>query len=406
MHRCSGPPSSGQSESPAAARSSPLGEVFARAGPSVLQAGGLSFGQRRVLQRVMACRTAALGGHLHRCTACGHGQPRYNSCRDRHCPRCQALPQARWIAARKERMLPVGHFHVVFTLPGQLRTVAMQAPERLYGLLLKSASTTLQTLAREYLGGQLGITAVLHTWTRELLVHPHVHLIVTAGALSPDGSVWTPTRRGWLFPGRRMAALFRSLILRDLEPLLAEEEVRLPRGLSGPRLLRTLWRKKWVVFAKRPFKTSAHLIEYLGRYTHRVAISDWRVLAVDESGLRFRTRQDKSCRLDDGDFVRRFLRHVLPRGFRKIRHYGLYGPGRVGRRLEQCRALLAPEEEVDAEVDAEAPDSESVVWLDELQRLTGENLRRCPACHSMSVVVEPLGRGPPGSAEAFGSAIT
>ncbi len=404
MHRCPAPSSSARPESPAAARSSPLGEVFARAGPSVLQAGGLSFGQRRVLQRVMACRTAALGGHLHRCTSCGHSQPRYNSCRDRHCPRCQALPQARWVAARKERMLPVGHFHVVFTLPGQLRTVAVQAPERLYGLLLKAASTTLQSLAREYLGGQLGITAVLHTWTRELLVHPHVHLIVTSGALSPDGSTWIPTRRGWLFPSRRMAALFRSLILRGLEPLL-EEDVRLPRGLSRARLLRTLWRKKWVVFAKRPFKTSAHLIEYLGRYTHRVAISDSRVLAVDESGLRFRVRQDKSCRLNDGAFVRRFLRHVLPRGFRKIRHYGLYGPGRVGRRLEQCRALLAPEQELGSEADAEVQDIESVDWLDELRRLTGEDLRRCPVCHSMSVVIEPVGRGPPGPVEVLGGAL-
>lgn len=372
---------------------SPLQEVFARSGGAVLETGGLAPGQVRVLGRVGRCRTAALGGHLHRCPTCGFAQPRYNSCRDRHCPLCQALPQARWIAARKERMLPVGHFHVVFTLPAQLRPVAWQKPEEVYGLLFRSASTVLQTLAQEYLGGRLGLTVVLHTWTRGLVLHPHVHCIVTAGALDPEGTLWTPARRGWLFPARRMAAFFRSAVLRGIEPLLEGGEIRLPRGQTKKRLLRVLRRRKWVVFAKRPFQTSTHLVEYLGRYTHRVAISDARVVGLDEDGITFRTREQETCRLDDETFIRRFLRHVLPRGFRKIRHYGLYAPGGAGRRLEQARALLGPEEESPDEEPKE-PEREAD-WRALLQRLTGIDLRRCPRCGAHDMVVEPLGRGPP-----------
>ena len=373
---------------------SPLREVFGRSAGAVLQAGGLSFGQARVLRHVTSCRTAALGGHLHHCTACGFDQPRYNSCRDRHCPLCQALPQARWIEGRKQRMLPVGHFHVVFTLPGQLRTVATQAPEQVYGLLFRAASTVLQTLAREYLGGQVGLTVVLHTWTRELLVHPHVHCIVTAGALDPEGTRWTPTRRGWLFPVRRMAAFFRSVVLGGVEPLLLGDEVHLPRGLSGKRLIRTLRRRKWVVYAKRPFKTAAHLVGYLGRYTHRVAISDARVLDVADGGITFRTRGEQTCRLDDASFLRRFVRHVLPRGFRKIRHYGLYAPSSVGRRLEQARVLLEPTQGEPASEEAALVEP-GTDWRALLLRLAGVDLRRCRRCGARAVVVGPLGRGPP-----------
>jgi hypothetical protein len=397
-----------------------LQEVFARSVGAVLEAGGLSFSQTRVLRRVTTCRTAALGGHLHHCTACGYEQPRYNSCRDRHCPLCQALPQARWIEGRKQRMLPVGHFHVVFTLPGQLRTVALQAPEQVYGLLFRAASTVLQTLAREYLGGQVGLSVVLHTWTRELLVHPHVHCIVTAGALDAEGSRWTPTRRGWLFPVRRMAAFFRNVVLQGVEPLLLGDEVRLPQELSGRRLLRTLRRRKWVVYAKRPlrgpsrtpplrglrrcaakatsgsclrFKTTAHLVGYLGRYTHRVAISDARVVALDEGGVTFRTRGEQTCRLDDASFIRRFVRHVLPRGFRKIRHYGLYAPSSVRLRLEQARTLLEPQQEESASEEPQREQQDD--WRALLLRLAGIDLHRCRRCGARAVVVEPLGRGPP-----------
>jgi len=195
-----------------------------------------------------------------------------------------------------------------------------------------------------------------------------------------------------------MAAFFRGVVLRGIEPLLEAGDVRLPRGQTSTRLLRVLRRRKWVVYAKRPFKESAHLVEYLGRYTHRVAISDARVVALDEGGITFRTREQETCRLDDVTFLRRFLQHVLPRGFRKIRHYGLYAPGGAGRRLEQARALLAPEEEAPDEEPEES--DQDVDWRALLQRLTGIDLCRCPCCGAHAVLVEPLGRGPPAEVTA------
>ncbi|MEM7206117.1 MAG: IS91 family transposase [Planctomycetota bacterium] len=361
--------------------------MFRRSVPVVTSVRRFSPEQERALFRAAACRTALLGGHRVRCGDCGHEEPRYHSCRDRHCPTCRALPQAEWIGRRERRMLPTGHFHVVFTLPSPLRALAVSAPRVLYGELFRAASTVLKTLGREVLGGRLGITMVLHTWTRELLLHPHVHCIVTAGALQDDGT-WRPTRGGYLFPVRRMAAMFRGEMLRGLSSAV-DDGLVLPAGLTRGVLFRRLRRRKWVVYAKQPFGKVEHLVRYLGAYTHRVAISDRRVVRVDRTGLTFRTRDRKVLRLDDARFLARFALHVLPSGFRKIRHYGLYAPSSVRRLLPAARACLggsAPQEE-----------DEVVEAIEVLVALTGVDPRLCRSCGSDRVerlMLPPVRAGP------------
>ena len=366
-----------------------LADVFARSVDDVLRCRPFSFPQARVLRRVASCRTPALGGHRVVCSACGHAESRYHSCRDRHCPTCQALPQARWIAQRERRVLPIGHFQVVFTLPGQLRPFAVRYPRVIYDLLVRAASKVLLTLGREVLGGRLGLTVVLHTWTRELLLHPHVHCIVTSGALSEDAESWTEARKGYLFSIRRMAAMFRARLLTPLTAMLDDGALQCPPGTRRTALLRRLWRARWVVYAGRPFGKVAHLVRYLGRYTHRVALSDHRVVRIDSDGLVFKAREGKVCRLGDEEFLARFARHVLPSGLRKIRHYGLYAPSSIARLLPAARALVSePEQSPEAEVEVEVEaDSTSVDPMETLRLLTGFDPRLCPACGE--AVMEP-----------------
>jgi len=370
-----------------------LADVVRTYGPAFVQSRGLRPEQRKALRDIERCRTAALGGHLDVCTACAYEQPAYNSCRNRHCPKCQSLAQARWIDKRIERLLPVHYFHVVFTLPSELRAVATRSREAVFDLLFASASQTLLALGRDpkRLGGELGVTMVLHTWTRELHFHPHVHAIVTGGGLSDDDARWMPARKDFLFPVRVMGALFRGKMLAALERAHARGHI----DLAGVDL-RTLRSKSWVVYAKRPFGGPEQVIRYLGRYTHRVGISNQRLVSMDERGVTFRTKDGNAITVPGREMLARFVQHVLPPRFVKIRHYGLHAASHAKTRLEVARQRIAP---AAATPEPVAASDELADWQELLLRLSGVDMRRCPACHQPALVRTALpdarSRAPP-----------
>lgn len=346
-----------------------------------------------MLTAISRCRTAALGGHVEVCRSCGHEQPAYNSCRNRHCPKCQCLAQERWIAARSERLLPVRHFHVVFTLPSELRALCRKWPSVLFEALFRCASETLLELGQSRLGATLGVTMVLHTWTRDLRFHPHVHAIVTAGGLGQHGD-WRHVRE-YLFPVVVMGELLRGKMLERLRQAYRRRGLRTSSEPEDPqafdRLLARLAQIKWLVYAKRPFRCIEHVLGYLGRYTHRVAISNGRLVNVTANTVTFRTKEGKTHAVTPVEFLRRFLQHVLPDGFKKIRHYGLYaGSGEAKR--EHARSRLT----VDMAQRAERLPART--WQELLRELTGRDIDRCPRCGGVLERV-PLehraARGPP-----------
>ena len=342
----------------------------------------LSPRQRKALRDIVLCRTPALGGHEDMCDSCGHIEGGYNSCGNRHCPKCQALAQGRWIEERKERILPVHHFHLVFTLPAPLRPLALASQREVYDLLFRTASATLNAIARDErrLGGTPAVTAVLHTWNRELGFHPHIHAVVSGGGLSPDGR-WIPSPREFLFPVRVLSRLFRGKFLDGLRRLVEAGKVRLPAGMDFPKVLAALYRQEWVVYAKAPFAGAEHVFEYLGRYTHRVAISNERLVSMGDTGVCFRTRDGKTKTLPPEEFLRRFLLHVLPKGFKKIRHYGLLAPSAVNTRLPEARAAIERQGLARPRSPEPAPPKASVAE---------EEPRPCPACGKgrMSIRIE------------------
>ena len=321
--------------------------------------------QKKALRDILACRTSALGGHVNVCDHCGHEVPCYNSCRNRHCPKCQSLAQARWIERRKDRILPTHHFHLVFTLPAQIRPLAKKHPKQVYDLLIKAAANTLKTIAKDelHLGATPAITVILHTWTREMRFHPHVHVIISGGGLTQDGR-WIATSKDFLFPVRVLSRCFRRKFLDGLSLLVEKDQISIPSSMNFEKTIRRLERKEWVVYAKRPYGGTGHVFEYLGRYTHRVAISNQRLLRLDQDGVTFLTRDGKNLTLPPGEFVRRFLLHVLPRGFKKIRHYGLLAPSAVKHRLPLARQRIE-EAEADRSETIEAPDTTSDPLLEE-----------------------------------------
>jgi putative transposase/transposase-like zinc-binding protein len=296
----------------------------------------------RVLRDLEHCRTPALGKHLYRCQDCGSEVPLYNSCLNRHCPTCQGPAQYRWIAQRQHRLLNTSYFHVVFTLPAVLRAVVFAHRKALLNLLFSSVAHTLNTFAADpkRLGAQLGFTLVLHTWTRELLFHPHLHCIVTAGGLSAAARRWIALPdEDFLFPVTALSKVFAGKFLHGFIALCNTGEI----NLSAPharKLVREAKRQGWVVYAKKPFGGPTQIINYLGRYTHRVAISSTRLLSIGDHRIVFRTRGQQTCSLTPEEFIRRFLLHVLPHQFFKIRHYGLWAPGNVTTRLRRAQELL------------------------------------------------------------------
>jgi len=377
------------------ARRPDLGAIVRAHGEALRGSRPLAAVQRRALRAIGSCRTSALGGHLERCDRCGATRAVYHSCRNRHCPRCQALARTRWVEARRAELLPVPYFHVVFTLPHALNPLAQARPRLVYALLFRCAAGTLQSFARDprHLGGQLGFTAILHTWGQNLGQHVHLHCVVTGGGLAGDGARWIPARRGFLFPVRALSKVFRGKYLAALREASACGQ--LPPDLSGRELLRRLGGTPWVVYAKPPFGGPEQVLAYLGRYTHRIAIGNERLLALCDGHVHFRWRdyadrhRAKVMALPAEEFLRRFLLHVVPAGFQRIRHFGLLANRRRPRALARCRALLG------APAPAPPPPRETAVEI--LRRLTGRDLLQCPVCGEGTL--RPLAHLAPGAPE-------
>jgi len=346
----------------------------------------LSTKQQRVLDDIERCRTAALGGHLDRCIECDYEKPAYNSCRNRHCPKCQALAQEKWIAAQEGRTLDLQHFHVVFTLPEQLRSLARFAPRVVYEALFHAASRTLLEFGeRRHM--TIGATLVLHTWTRDLRLHPHVHAIVSGGGLSLDKMRWVATPRRFLFPIAAMAIVFRAKMLDELRAAYQRDDFARFDDFADPEafdvLVRTLAKVDWHLYAKRSFKKATHIIKYLGRYTHRVGLSNSRLLSVDARAITFRTKGLGKATVTPVEFLRRFVLHVLPDGFHKIRHVGLNASATKRARVRSLLQLTTPIER-------------DVVWHQLLFDLTGRDSTRCPHCAARLMQFPvPRMRGPP-----------
>jgi len=354
-------------------------DIVRRKRVALEQSTHLSTAQRRVLTDIARCRTAALGGHLDVCQRCGFEHPAYNSCRNRHCPKCQALAQQKWIERQRQRLLDVPHFHVVFTLPAELRSLTAFAPTVMLPLLFSCASATLQAFAQRRLNATLGITMVLHTWDKQLGFHPHVHAIVTAGGSRPDGS-WASSQRQFLFPVVAMARVHRGKMRAALRSAERDGLFKDFDGFDDPeafdQLLRTIGKKNWHVYAKRSFDQAKHVVEYLGRYTHRVALSNGKLLEVTNDRVVIRTRGDGRAAMSPVELLRRFTRHVLPKGFHKIRHFGLYAQRPVD--------PLA------------ASPSIHITYVQQLCRLTGRDITRCPRCAgALSPRPLPTARAPP-----------
>jgi hypothetical protein len=368
-----------------------IGALFRRHGDAFRETHALGAMERRALRDISVCRTGALGGHRDVCAQCGCEREVFNSCRNRHCPKCQALRQARWVSARMQRALPVPHFHVVFTLPAELRELVHVHEAMLLDLLFASASEALLQLAADpaRLGGLLGLTAVVHTWGRNLTFHPHLHCIVTGGVLHLDQS-WVDSSENYLLPVKVLGRLFRGKFMGGLVQLFHQGKLAVtPRtpdrvaSLLEPaafaRLKNDLYGHDWVVYTKAPFKKPDALFHYLGLYTHRVAISNHRILDVDDHHVTFRTRDKNTCQLPPLEFLRRFLQHVLPRGFVKVRHFGLYAAGNVNHKLPAARSAIQIQSPPVPDSSPSSP-IPALDWRDFFRQLTGIDLGECPHC--------------------------
>ena len=389
-----------------------VADIFraAGAGYRAAQAGHLSLAQLKVMSAIQNCRTAALGGHVEGCDDCGHLRIAYNSCRNRHCPKCQGAAARAWLAEREADLSPVGYFHVVFTLPAEVADIAWQNKAVVYDLLFRAASETMTTIAADprRLGARIGITAVLHTWGSAMTHHPHVHMIVPGGGISLDGRRWVASRAGFLLPVRVLGKLFRRVFLSCLLELHAAGKLAFfgaQADLADPRTfahqLAPLRRKRWVVYAKPPFAGPEAMLAYLARYTHRVAISNRRLISLDETGVTFRykdyrrtgPKRQQVMTLDTHEFIRRFLLHVLPRGFHRIRHYGLLATSTRKASIARARQLLAV-----------SPPSEPAEPTE-----PSDPLPPCPCCGGRMRIIETFARwsqprGPPQTSTPTGTA--
>jgi hypothetical protein len=371
-----------------------VADIFRRYGEVYRQqhAASLSTAQRRVMTAIEVCRTAALGGHLERCDCCSHERPCYDSCGDRHCPKCQSLARAEWVEKRTSEVLQTHYFHVVFTIPEQLTAIAYQNKDLVYSVLFRATAETLSTIAADpqHLGAEIGFFAVLHSWGQNLLFHPHLHRVVPGGGISPDGTRWISCRPNFFLPVQVLSSLFRRLFLKYLQEAFdvgklqffsSLQELQDPQAFT--RHLDLLRNMKWVVYAKPPFAGPQQVVDYVGRYTHRVAISNHRIVDIEDGHVKFNWRdyrdnnQQKTMTLTTDEFIRRFLLPVLPSGFHRIRYYGFLGNRHRKEKLERCRQLLgmAPPKESSAEPAIQED------YRDRYERLTGRSLRECPVCH-------------------------
>ena len=339
------------------------------------------------MKELAVCRTAALGGHVDQCDQCGHSQPSYNSCRNRHCPKCQAAARGKWLEARQAELLPVGYFHVVFTLPEEIAQVALQNKAVLYELLFRASARTLQEVAADprHLGAEIGFLSVLHTWGQNLLHHPHVHCVVPGGGISPDGKQWIASPKNFFLPVRVLSRVFRGKFMEELRRAWRRGELSFHGSLERfrddrefQRLIDGAYRREWVVYAKPPFGGAEQVLKYLARYTHRVAISNSRLVSMDDERVTFDWKDYArgggwaTMTLLAVEFLRRFLLHVLPSGFQRLRRYGFLANGHGKSKLELCRRLLQP-----PSADSAAAPAESVAEANP----EGEaGLPVCPAC--------------------------
>lgn len=375
-----------------------VAEIFRRHGDAYrqAQAGHLGRTERRVMGAIVACRTAALGGHVERCADCGVIRVAYNSCRNRHCPKCQGLARAEWLAERQAELLPVPYFHVVFTVPAAIGAIAFQNKAMVYAILFRTAAEALRTIAADprHLGAEIGVVAVLHSWGQTLQHHPHVHCLVPGGGLSADGTSWVACRPGFFLPVRVLSRLFRRLFLQQLQAAHAAGELAFFGDLAGladeaafAQHVAELQRTDWVVYAKRPFAGPEQVLAYLGRYTHRVAIANSRLVSFDDDQVSFRWRDYrhhdklKVMTLAAAEFIRRFLLHTLPDGFHRIRHYGFLANAQRAAKLALCRRLLGMSPPTAASA---APTD----YRERYRQLTGISLDVCPCCGGR---MEPVG---------------
>ncbi len=349
------------------------------------------------MRHIQQCRTAVLGGHVDACDHCGYTRISYNSCRDRHCPKCQSLKQAQWVERRMERLLPVPYFHTVFTLPEQVNPLVIYNKKVLYDLLFKTASQTLKTITADpkHLGAKVGFTAVLHTWGQNLLFHPHLHCVVTGGGLSKSGTHWVKARPKFLVPVKVLASLFRKKFVAGLKKARKQDKLDF-RGsastLADPRvwnqLLGDLKTKDWVVYSKKPFGGPEQVFRYLGRYTHRVAISNYRLLSLEHDRVTFSykdykdNQKKKEMTVEADEFIRRFLLHVLPKGYMRIRHFGLLAGGSLNTGFEKASHLLQPDKAEKKPLKPNTP------WWERLKNLTGFDALACPQCQIGRLVQE------------------
>lgn len=376
---------------PAAARGGvELADIFRAHGEAYRRNHPLPVSHLKVIEAVERCRTAALGGHLQQCDSCGYERPAYNSCRNRHCPKCQSLAKAKWLQKQKSEILPVGYFHVVFTLPHQLNGLILANKKILLSHLFKAVGETLVEFGRTRLRGQIGSITVLHTWNQTLLDHFHLHCLVPAGALSLDQKRWRPARQNFLFPVKALSVVCRGKFLDLLKKSFAQNQL-LFAGQIAPLadaesfnvLLKGLRRKPWIVYAKKPFGSPNHVLDYLGRYTHRVALSNDRICSVQNGEVTFayrdRKNQDwrKRMTLDAEEFIRRFLLHVIPKGFVRVRHVGFLANRSKGLLLK-CRQLL--------DLNPALPKLPAKTVQELMLQLTGVDITRCPLCQKGTLI--------------------
>ena len=373
-----------------------VADVFRRHGAAYrdAHAGHLSGGQRRVMGAIEACRSATLGGHVEQCDGCGQVRIAYNSCRNRHCPKCQGLVRAEWLADRQADLLPVPYFHVVFTMPAPIAEIAFQNKAVVYAILFTAAAETLRIIAAnpKHLGAEIGLVAVLHTWGQNLHHHPHVHCVVPGGGPSADGTRWVGCRPGFFLPVKVLSRLYRRLFLTRLQAAFDAGQLRFFGSLASLATrevftvsLRQLRAIRWVVYAKRPFGGPEQVLDYLARYTHRVAIANSRLVALADGRVSFLWKdyrhhdKRKPMTLDADEFIRRFLLHVLPDGFHRIRHYGYLANGvRVAKLAHYRRLLAAPEP---------APPSRAADYRERYEQITGRSLDLCPCCGGRMVEI-------------------
>ncbi len=371
-----------------------VADIFRIYGNDYLKNHSLPYAHKKVMHHIKVCRTAELGGHVEQCDNCSYQRNAYNSCRDRHCPKCQCLAKEKWLNDRKAELLPCGYFHLVFTLPHKLNPIILCNKKVAMAILFAAINETLQAFARDpqwRLQGKLGFIAVLHTWNQVLLDHFHLHCLVAAGALSFDKTRWVPTRQSFLFKVESLAKELRKRYLQKLEKAFADGKLIFPGNtqIYGGRrkfnkLIQSLFRTKWIVYAKRPFAGPEQVLEYLGRYTHRVAISNNRIMSTQNGKVTFTyiDRKDndevKNMTLDVAEFIRRFLLHVLPNGFMKIRYFGFLANTNKKKCVPLLRKLIDPT--------VQLPDKTSETVQEMMLRLTGQDITCCPQCHKGKMV--------------------